>query len=469
MGILPARPCPIARLSLERGRHRRHLRSQAGDLPRADAVERAGPDPEGALLRPHRPRGQPRRGRQGVLLLPRLDADPFLHADAVQVPAAGLPVRRTGRAQSRPHARRARVRADRHRHLRRPPLLRRHGRIRQGRRGRPADADHHRQPRPRGRAAARAADGVVPQHVVVVLGRGEARTAGASADGRGLGAAGRDAAVRHALRVLRGAAAAAVHRERDQHPPPVRRPRRPGLPQGRDQRFPGAGRHGRDQRRRRRHQGGSALRDRRARRRRARDPRPVLAHRAERERLCRLRGPARHAQGRSRRVLRHDHPGASLRRRSRRHATEPGRPAVEQAVLPLRRQDLAGGRPGAATATEGRRARRAQCRVGAPVQRRRHLDARHVGVPVVRGVGSRVPLCPAGTRRRRLRQAPAAADAARVVHAPERAAAGLRVELQRRQPAGARVGGLARVRDRAHAHRRRRPRLPASASSTSCC
>ena len=128
--------------------------------------------------------------------------------------------------------RRARVRTDRHRHLRRPPLLRRHGRIRQGRRGRPADADHRRQPRPRGRAAARAADGVVPQHVVVVVRRREARTAGPSADGRGLGAAGRDAAVRHAVRVLRGPAAAAVHRERDQHPPPVRRPRRPGLPQG---------------------------------------------------------------------------------------------------------------------------------------------------------------------------------------------------------------------------------------------
>ena len=196
------------------------------------------------------PGGQSRRGRQGVLLLPRLDADPFLHADAVQVPAAGLPVRRPGRPQSRPHARRTRVRTDRHRHLRRPPLLRRHGRIRQGRRGRPADADHHRQPRPRHRAAARAPDGVVSQHVVVVARRGEARTAGPSADRRGLGAAGRDAAVRHALRVLRGPAAAAVHRERDQHPAPVRRPGRPGLPQGCDQRFPGAGRDGRDQRRR---------------------------------------------------------------------------------------------------------------------------------------------------------------------------------------------------------------------------
>ena len=35
-------------------------------LLRARALERARPDPQGAALRPHRPRGQPRRGRQGA-------------------------------------------------------------------------------------------------------------------------------------------------------------------------------------------------------------------------------------------------------------------------------------------------------------------------------------------------------------------------------------------------------------------
>ena len=45
------------------------------------------PDPEGAAVRPHGPRGQPRRGRQGVLLLPRRHADPLLHAGPLQVSA----------------------------------------------------------------------------------------------------------------------------------------------------------------------------------------------------------------------------------------------------------------------------------------------------------------------------------------------------------------------------------------------
>ena len=61
---------------------------------------------------------------------------------------------------------------------------------------------------------------------------------------------------------------------------------------------------------------------------------------------------------------------------------------------------------------------RPQPRLDASLQRRRHLDAGQVGVPVVRGVGSRVPLRPAGAGRLRVRQGAADADAARVVHAP---------------------------------------------------
>ena len=44
-------------------------------------------DPQGAALRPHRSRGQSRRGRQGVLLLPRLHADALVHEGALQVSA----------------------------------------------------------------------------------------------------------------------------------------------------------------------------------------------------------------------------------------------------------------------------------------------------------------------------------------------------------------------------------------------
>ena len=96
---------------------------------------------------------------------------------------------------------------------------------------------------------------------------------------------------------------------------------------------------------------------------------------------------------------------------------------------------------------------------------RRHLDARQVGVPVVRGVGPRVPLRRARPRRPGVRQGAAHPALPRVVHAPERPAARLRVGVRRRQPARARLGGAAGVRDR----RRARTSTSSSASSTSCC
>ena len=55
------------------------------------------------------------------------------------------------------------------------------------------------------------------------------------------------------------------------------------------------------------------------------------------------------------------------------------------------------------------------------VQRRRHLDAGQVGVPLVRRLGPGLPRPRPDARRSRLRQAAARADAARAVHAPQRA------------------------------------------------
>ena len=46
------------------------------------------------LVRADQQRGESRRGREGVLLLPRLDADPFLHEVPLQVSAGGVSVRR---------------------------------------------------------------------------------------------------------------------------------------------------------------------------------------------------------------------------------------------------------------------------------------------------------------------------------------------------------------------------------------
>ena len=77
--FLHPRPGPLARLSLGRRRAGRHLRRQAAPLLRAGPVEREGSDPQGAALRIDQQRGQPRRGCEGVLLLPRQHADPLVH------------------------------------------------------------------------------------------------------------------------------------------------------------------------------------------------------------------------------------------------------------------------------------------------------------------------------------------------------------------------------------------------------
>ena len=62
---------------------------------------------------------------------------------------------------------RARVRAPRHGRLRRRPLLRRVRRVREGAAGGHPRPDHGLQPRSRAGLAARAADDLVPQHLVV--------------------------------------------------------------------------------------------------------------------------------------------------------------------------------------------------------------------------------------------------------------------------------------------------------------
>ena len=141
VGVLSARSRAIARLSLERRRPRGHLRSPSAHLLRARAVERARSDPQGAPLRADRQRGQPRRGRQGVLLLPRHHADALVHALALQVSAARVSVRRRS---SRENARRGQQ--DPEFELldtgvfARRALLRRRRRVREGDRRRHPDA-----------------------------------------------------------------------------------------------------------------------------------------------------------------------------------------------------------------------------------------------------------------------------------------------------------------------------------------
>ena len=167
LGLLHARPVALAGVPVGRGRPRRDLRRPAAPVLRPRAVERAGPDPQGARLRPHQQRGQPRRGRQGLLLLPRLDADPLVHEVPLQVPAARVSLPGPGRDQPEADEGGARVRAPRHRGLRRRPVLRRLRRVRQGRPGGHPDPHLGPQPRPGGGPGSPPADAVVPEHLVV--------------------------------------------------------------------------------------------------------------------------------------------------------------------------------------------------------------------------------------------------------------------------------------------------------------
>ena len=254
---------------------------------------------------------------------------------------------------------------------------------------------------------------------------------------------------------LRGRTAAAVHRERVEHRAVVGNCERDAVREGRLSRVrrqrPGRG----GQPGPHRYQGGSLVR--------AGDPRRGLPCRPTalvpgqcrpgRRRRTAVRRP--HRRGRP--VLRLDHAVDDDCRRGRRDAPGTGVDAVEQAALLLRPRPLARGASCAPAARRGRQ--RAQPQLVPHGQRRHHLDAGHVGVPVVRLVGSRLPHRGAGDGRPRLRQVAARVDAARAVSPPQRPAPRLRVELLRRQPAGARLGDPARLRVGGGTARRGRRRL----------
>ena len=90
-------------------------------------------------------------------------------------PQPAVPYRGPGRDQPQAHARRLRIRAARHRRLRRRPLFRRLRRICQGGARRHPDPDHGPQPGPEAAAPSPAADAVVSQHLVLGPGRAESR------------------------------------------------------------------------------------------------------------------------------------------------------------------------------------------------------------------------------------------------------------------------------------------------------
>ena len=408
LGRPPARPRPLARLPVERGRHRRHLGPAPDALLRGRAVERRGSDPEGAALRPHRSGGQPRRGLQGAVLVPRQHAHPLVHADALQVSAAPVPVRGADPPEPGSGPREPRGRAPRHRGPRRGPVLRRPGGLRQGRRRGHPGSHPGEQSRTRGRPPPPPPDALVPECLVVGRKRPPAAARGPSGcdrprDGRSHPAPGRGKlhpARRRGRRV-------ALHRERDQRPAAVGRAERLAVREGRVPRPGHRGSHRAGQSR----AGGNQVRgvDPAHVASRGHADRPSPAHpgrsggAGQERRGRRLRGRVRGARDRGRRVLRQGHPRGADRGRPQCHAPGARGDALEQAVLPLRRARLAGGRPRSSAATRGTEGR-PERGLGPPAQRRRPEHAGQVGVPLVRGLGPRLPLHPARAGRLRLRQ-----------------------------------------------------------------
>ena len=302
---------------------------------------------------------------------------------------------------------------------------------------------------------------LVPQHLVVgrPRGLGSAVTCRRRVDGGHPRGPRRPRRPRDALAGRRGRRAAPLHRERHERRAAVRRPERDAVREGRLPRVPRGwarrrgepGPHG--------HEGCRAQPPRRPGRRVGHDPASPdaprsdvaagdrgLAGRAVRAGLRRDHGRPGPRGGR---VLRLDHAAVGGPRASQRHAPGAGRDDLVEAALPPRRRSLAAGARRRPVLGGGALAGRPQHRLGAPSQRRRDLHAGHVGVPLVRGLGPRLPYRRPRHGRPGLRQGTARADAPRPVPPPERPAAGVRVELRRREPAGPRLGDPVRLQRRA--------------------
>ena len=164
---LRARRGAVPRLPVGRGRSARHQRPPAAPLLLGGALEREGPDRQRAPVRAHQCRRQPRRGRQGILLLSRQPANARLHERALQIPLR-VPLRRSQGSQPRRLA--PRIRARQHGQARGQCVLRRLRRVRQSRSGGHPHPDHLRQPGRRDEDLARSADALATQHLVLVGG-----------------------------------------------------------------------------------------------------------------------------------------------------------------------------------------------------------------------------------------------------------------------------------------------------------
>jgi hypothetical protein len=288
--VLPVRSRALPGLPVERGRSGRPVQPEPGLVLRAGLLERARSDPERADLRARQRRGQPRRGRQGLLVVRGRHSYRFLALMAIPLPAGRVPLHQAARGERRTVQGPRRVRIGGHRDLRRGPVLLHHRGLRQGFGAHVRHPPDRLEPRARARHPARAAAPVAAQHVGLgtrIGHRGRGRR------GTGRRARGTRTAHRQASALLAGRAGrrlgadahAAAVRQRDQRRAALRRRERLRLPEGRD-RGPRRARRRDRESQARGHEGRAALRA-RTRSRRSKNP----ASHAERRR----RGPGESA------------------------------------------------------------------------------------------------------------------------------------------------------------------------------
>ena len=370
---------------------------------RPGPVERPRPDPEGTPLRADQPRGQPRRGRQGGLLLPRRHARRTVTCKAStntlrpSSPTGSSATRTSAAAWPNPEF----ELTDTGR-LRRRPLLGRLRRVRQGVPRRRAHPDHRRQPRARARpdcTCCRRSGSAIPGAGA----RPTTRAAGPSPGSTRLdGAVLADHETLGRFRLAtRRAGPIVVFTENETNTAKLFG----SAPEGTH--FKDAfhdyligGRTDAVKR-----DGGTKaaahLRPRRAGRRGARRPPPPDRRgRGVGRAVRRLRPDLRRPHRRGRRVLRREDPGGIAAGGAGREPAGLRGAAVERAVLPLRRARL-GERRRQTAAAAGRAGPADQPRLAAPVQPRRALGAGQVGVPGVLRLGPGLPHGADGPRRSR--------------------------------------------------------------------
>ena len=392
-------------------------------------------------------------------------------------PQAAYPVPAAARRKPQARRRRHGIRAARHRRLRRGPLLRHRHRVRQGGSRRHLHPDRGVQPRaarPRSCTCCRTCGSAT---------RGDgARSAGSEPVITG-GPSGRGCQSLVGRRLERGSAA-----EPDVRVPARRRgtstPRRTAPRSSRTTR-PTRERSRTGARERQSVHEGRVSPPRRERRARPRQPRrdrheggaALHGHACRRgaRRVWRLRlTPETLADPLARRRARSS-PSAATRPtsstpRSIRRRRPPTRSCVQrqalagmlwtQADLPVRRgrSGWTGDNPQHAAA--GVAQAHPQPALAAPELDAHPVDAGQVGVPVVRGVGSGVPLRRARARRSRLREGEPLGAALRAVPASQRADPGVRVGVLGPESAGACLGVLARLQRREGAHGQGRHGVP---------